>query len=85
MKDGIDLTFVSEVWFHRRIYAISINISDGFSAGCLNFDDMTSKECGHIETNIDVDQDIVTLPFSSGTTGLPKGVMLTHKNLVGYT
>ena len=46
---------------------------------------MTSKECGHIETNIDVDQDIVTLPFSSGTTGLPKGVMLTHKNLVGYT
>ena len=55
---------------------------DGFSAGCLNFNDMTSKERGEIETNIDVDHDIVTLPFSSGTTGLPKGVMLTHKNMV---
>lgn len=31
--------------------------------------------------NINPD-DVVALPYSSGTTGLPKGVMLTHKGLV---
>ena len=31
---------------------------------------------------IDLKRDVAVLPYSSGTTGFPKGVMLTHHNLV---
>ena len=31
---------------------------------------------------VDPAEDLAVLPYSSGTTGLPKGVMLTHRNLV---
>lgn len=27
-------------------------------------------------------EEVCLIPYSSGTTGMPKGVMLTHKNLV---
>ncbi|KAI3422298.1 hypothetical protein GPALN_012823 [Globodera pallida] len=35
------------------------------------------KRCPMIE----VEKDVMFMPFSSGTTGLPKGVMLTHRNV----
>jgi acyl-CoA synthetase (AMP-forming)/AMP-acid ligase II len=34
------------------------------------------------QVEIDPREQVVVLPYSSGTTGLPKGVMLTHHNLV---
>ncbi|MFI8764305.1 AMP-binding protein [Streptomyces sp. R-07] len=33
------------------------------------------------EADIDPDQDVAALPYSSGTTGVPKGVMLTHTSI----
>ena len=34
-----------------------------------------------LNVNLDYKNDIAVLPYSSGTTGLPKGVMLTHHNV----
>jgi len=41
-------------------------------------------EAGDTPPEVDIDpaEDLVVLPYSSGTTGLNKGVMLTHRNLV---
>ncbi|MEM9864688.1 MAG: AMP-binding protein [Myxococcota bacterium] len=34
------------------------------------------------QVSVNLDEHVVALPYSSGTTGFPKGVMLTHTNLV---
>lgn len=50
---------------------------------CLHFSELITQvdenEIPAVKINPD---DVVALPYSSGTTGLPKGVMLTHKGLV---
>lgn len=33
-------------------------------------------------TQVNPSEDVLVLPYSSGTTGLPKGVMLTHRNII---
>lgn len=50
--------------------------------GVLEFCTLTDAdetEAPAVKINPD---DVVALPFSSGTSGLPKGVMISHKNLV---
>jgi acyl-CoA synthetase (AMP-forming)/AMP-acid ligase II len=44
--------------------------------------EMAAEAKGEPEpVELDYEKDIAVLPYSSGTTGLPKGVMLTHHNL----
>ena len=52
---------------------------------CASFIEMLIYDDGSLydkDRNFDVHNDIVVLPFSSGTTGPPKGVCLTHYNMV---
>jgi acyl-CoA synthetase (AMP-forming)/AMP-acid ligase II len=54
----------------------------GEGAGATPFDSLLSGGGDVPVVTIDPRNDVVALPYSSGTTGLPKGVMLTHRNLV---
>ena len=48
-------------------------------SGVERFDDLVA-EPGSIEVAVGM-EDLAALPYTSGTTGFPKGVMLTHANL----
>ena len=54
----------------------------GDSPGYTSFDSLKEHGNTYPDVTIDTHNDTFVLPFSSGTTGLPKGVMLTHRNLV---
>jgi 4-coumarate--CoA ligase len=58
----------------KEIY--SIDPADGASSFGELFGDPIDQ------VDVDVDDHVVVMPYSSGTTGLSKGVMLTHRNLV---
>jgi 4-coumarate--CoA ligase len=69
--------------------ALTVVLIDTRRDGCLHFwddvmasvpDEEVAGDDADADKEFDPD-DVVALPYSSGTTGLPKGVMLTHRSL----
>lgn len=51
-------------------------------AGTVSFAELLAGGAPVPDVPVDPATDVAMLPYSSGTTGLPKGVRLTHRNLV---
>lgn len=75
-------TYYSSVMDFYSNKVFQFQESEQIPQGAIDFKEFTDTECD-IEkvTNYDMN-DVALLPYSSGTTGLPKGVELTQKNIV---
>jgi len=65
----------------KAVVAIGENEDRGDAIAWKDFLNLSS-DANPEQVPIDLDKDVAVLPFSSGTTGVPKGVMLSQKNLV---
>jgi len=93
---GATYCFVSDAEVLQKVNLIKQNVpnlKEVFSfdeiAGCKNWnellllgEDQSNQNSVEDRKNSIIPEDLATIIYTSGTTGKPKGVMLSHKNIV---
>ncbi|MCM3673473.1 MULTISPECIES: long-chain-fatty-acid--CoA ligase [Peribacillus] len=71
-------------FIQKKQYGIVINVEHAGNHHL--FSEIMKRRVTEVVTvPVDVDNDLALLQYTGGTTGFPKGVMLTHKNLLANT
>ncbi|MCF8240953.1 MAG: long-chain fatty acid--CoA ligase [Melioribacteraceae bacterium] len=92
---GVKLVFVEDKELHAKVMKVkskSTSVLDVYSFNKIEgvkhwseisalADESLRDRLNEIEANIK-GEDLATIIYTSGTTGIPKGVMLTHKNIL---
>jgi acyl-CoA synthetase (AMP-forming)/AMP-acid ligase II len=76
------LVTVAPALEQARKAADDTGVEEIFVIGEDSFSELLEADPIDGQVEIDPAEDVAALPYSSGTTGYPKGVMLTHRNLV---
>ena len=66
------------------MYLLQTTIVSGTHPGCLPLAELMADDGSLFPDDLVFNprEDVAVIPYSSGTTGFPKGVMLTHYNIV---
>ena len=71
-------------FIQKKQYGIVVKVEHEQNHHLLTYV-MENGKTSDIEMEVDIEKDLALLQYTGGTTGFPKGVMLTHKNLIANT